>query len=434
MTISKTGIIPNFLIILILFSGCATNKAVKNTKEMNLPIETEAIFEEKVEDIELSKEDILEIEVETLLKTMSVEEKIGQLFILSVRNSFNGTRMLKADDYMKNVIDTYKPGGIIFFTINFANPVQTRDLIRDTQQMSNIPLFMAVDEEGGKVARLGNTERMSVTLLPPAAVIGRTGKTEYAVLASKVISTELKAFGFNMNMAPVADVYTNSRNPVIGNRTFSSDPHIAGKMVAAVTKAMEEENIISVLKHFPGHGDTSADTHKGDVILLHDKERLDSIEFIPFKMGIEAGADAVMTAHIKVPEVTGSDLPATMSPVLINDILRNELGFKGLVITDAMDMGAVKKYWDADEAAVNALLAGVDIILMPANISDAINGIKTALEQNTISIERIEESVRRILRVKLKKGLFQEGINGSDDIMSILGSEDHKNIISSINQ
>jgi len=434
LTIGKIGIIPGFLIILILFSGCATEKAINNSKEMNLFIETEVELSKKPELIELSEEEKLDLEAEALINKMSIDEKIGQMFILSVRNSFNGTRMLYADDYMKHIIETYKPGGIIFFTINFANPTQTRNLLRDTQKLSGIPLFMAIDEEGGKVARLGNTDRMSVTKLPPAAVIGNTGNTEYARMASHVISKELKAYGFNMNMAPVADVNTNLQNPVIGNRTYSSDPYEAGMMVAAVTEAMAEDNMISVLKHFPGHGDSSADSHKGDVIVGHDKDRLENIEFVPFSMGIEVGADAVMTAHIKVPNVTENDMPATMSSVLLQDILRKELGFNGLIITDAMDMGAVKQNWPADEAAVNAILAGVDIILIPASVKDAIKGIKNALDEGILTMDRIDESVHRIIKVKVKRRLFSNESSGSDELMSIIGSEKHKEIIRQISQ
>ncbi|MBB6481287.1 glycoside hydrolase family 3 protein [Spirochaeta isovalerica] len=366
------------------------------------------------------------------MESLTIEEKIGQLFLISVRNSYSGNRMLFADDYMKNIIEQYKPGGIILFTINFADPVQTRDLIRGTQELSSIPLFIAVDEEGGKVARLGNTDRMSVTKIPQAAVIGRTGNREYARLSSQVISRELKAFGFNMNMAPVADVNTNARNPVIGDRTYSSDPLQAGRMVAEVVRTMADENIISVLKHFPGHGDTSSDSHKGDVTILHDLQRLEKVEFVPFRMGIEAGADAVMTAHIKMPLVTGNDLPATMSPLILQGILRNEMGFKGIIITDAMDMGAVKNYWSADEAAVNAIKAGADIILMPASLSDAVQGIRKALEDGVLTEERINESVRRILRVKVKRGILDQKSIGSDQIMDIIGSTEHARIIDSI--
>ncbi|MBI9099836.1 MAG: hypothetical protein JEY91_15255, partial [Spirochaetaceae bacterium] len=212
------------------------------------------------------------------------------------------------------------------------------------------------------------------------------------------------------------------------------NPQKAGEMVAAVTEAMRESQMISVLKHFPGHGDTSADSHKGDVILNLNRERLFHVEFIPFIMGIEAGVDAIMTAHIKVPLVTGSDMPATMSPVFLKDILRGELKFKGLIITDAMDMGAVKNFWTPDEAAVKALVAGVDIILMPASIGDAINGIRSALDQGRLSIDRIDQSVRRILKVKLRRGLYKDEIPGAEDIMSILGSDEHNKMIREITQ
>lgn len=432
MTIGKTGIIPIFFTILMLISACATENPINPSKKTNLPIETDIKLSETYIKTELSKEDKVKLEIESIIEEMSLDEKIGQLFIISVRNSYNGTRMLRADDFMKEILKKYKPGGLILFTVNFADPLQTRDLIRDTQALSRIPLFIAVDEEGGSVARLGNSQRMSVTKLPPAAIIGRTGNTEYARIASRVISAELKAFGFNMNMAPVADVNTNSRNPIIGNRTYSSNPYEAGAMVAAVTETMAEENMISVLKHFPGHGDTSEDTHMGDVVLNHNRERLEKIEFVPFRMGIEAGADAVMTAHIQVPSVTGSDMPATMSPILIQDILRKELGFEGIIITDAMDMGAIKKYWSPGEAAVNALKAGIDIILIPASISDAVHGIKSALNSGEISIERIDQSLFRILKVKLQHGLFQKGIGDSENIMSQIGSQEHRELINQI--
>ncbi len=432
MTIGKTGFIPIFFIILILISACATDKDVISYKNTNLPIETDTRSIENDKKPELSTDEILDLRIESIINDMSLDEKIGQLFIISVRNSYNGSRMLHADNYMKEIIEKYKPGGLILFSVNFSDPIQTRDLIRDTQALSRIPMFMAVDEEGGIVARLGNSERMSVTKLPPAAVIGRTGNTEYARIAARVISEELKAFGFNMNMAPVADVNTNSKNPIIGNRTYSSTPYEAGVMVAAVTETMAEENMISVLKHFPGHGDSSTDTHKGDVILNHNIERLEKIEFIPFRMGIEAGADVVMTAHIKVPAVTGSDMPATMSPVLLQDILRKNLGFEGIIITDAMDMGAIKQYWSADEAAVNALKAGIDIILIPASIYDAVRGIKSALNSGELSMERIDQSLRRILKVKLKHGLFLEGISGAENILSKIGSKEHRDLIDQI--
>lgn len=428
----RTGIITGFILIVILFAGCATNNAVKKETKPNLPIETTAIQKSNPEEKGPSEEEILEKRVNSILTSLSLEEKIGQLFLISVRNSYNGTRMLHADTYMENIIKNFHPGGIILFSINFDNPIQTRDLIRDTQAMSSIPLFVAVDEEGGRVARLGNSERMSVTKLPPAAIIGKTGKTEYARIATEVISRELKAYGFNMNMAPVADVNTNPANPVIGDRTYSEQAEIAGKMVAEVVETMADEQIISVLKHFPGHGDTSSDSHEGDVILLNDLKRLESIEFVPFRMGINAGADAVMTAHIEIPLVTGNDLPATMSPYFLKDILRKEMGFEGIIITDAMDMGAIKQHWTAGEAAVNALLAGVDVILMPASINDAEQGIKEALAQGIISEERIDQSVRRILRTKIKRGIMDGNTQGSDNLMEIIGSKEHKEMINSL--
>ncbi len=434
MTIGKTKTIPNLLLILILFASCATEKNFdSNNKNIIL---TDLKNENKLitENFPIDNTGFIETQIDSIMMNMTLDEKIGQLFILSIRENLYGDPLLYADEKLRSIISRYNPGGIILFAINFANPVQTRDLIRNSQKMSKIPLFVAVDEEGGKVARLGNTGRMSVTLLPPAAKIGETGNPENAANAAKVISIELKALGFNMNMAPVADVNTNPLNPIIGNRTYSSDPVLAGKMVAAATKSMLSEKIIPVLKHFPGHGDTSRDTHMEGVVINHSKERLDSIEFVPFRMGIKAGANAIMTAHIKVPYVTGSNFPATMSSILLEDILREELGFEGIIITDAMNMGAVNKYWKSDEAAINAIKAGVDIILMPENVNLAVSGIKKALKNNSLSIKRIDESVRRILRVKFEQNLFSKKNQDNTDLYEILNSEEHKLIISSIFQ
>ncbi len=457
---SKTGIITISIILLFPFFSCVTAlDPVNGIDSPDIPIETAEIFpsieipvekeplkeevikEETTEEtvltvteIEQTKTDIMEQEIRLLLQKMTIDEKIGQLFILSVRNTYYGKRMLYADKYLSDIIDKYKPGGFILFAINFETPEQTRALIRDMQALSDIPLFIAVDEEGGRVARLGNTGKMSVTLLPPAAVIGKTGDTENAEKAAGIIAVELKALGFNMNMAPIADVNTNPANTVIGDRTYSDDPVEAGVMAAAAAQSMQAENIIAVLKHFPGHGDTNADTHSGAVVLNHSKEHLDEVEFVPFKTGIDAGADAVMTAHIKLPQITDTDLPATMSPVILTDILRGELGFGGIIITDSMDMGAVKNYWQADEAAVNAMKAGIDIILMPEDIQLAVSGIKKAVESGVLSIRRINESVSRILKLKYKRNILHGGIPGADNLDEILGNEEHQEIINTILQ
>ena len=351
--------------------------------------------------------DSVESAVQMLLAKMSLEEKIYQLFIVTpeqLRGS--GGAVTQIDQILQSALQQRPVGGVICFEENIRNREQTTGLLAGLQAASRLGLFIAVDEEGGRVARLGKNSAMGTTAFPPMIEIGDSGNTENARNVGRTIGKEIKPFGFNLDLAPVADVFSNPNNPSVGNRCFSRDPLVAAEMVAACVAGFKESGMLCTLKHFPGHGDTEADSHYGSAFSSKTQEQLQACEFLPFKAGIDAGADAVMIAHVSLPNVTGNDLPATLSYEIITGILRGQLGFDGLVITDAMEMGAITKYFSSGEAAVKAIQAGVDILLMPKDLEAAVSGILAAVKNGGISEKRLDESVCRILHVKLEQGII----------------------------
>ncbi|MCX7749026.1 MAG: glycoside hydrolase family 3 protein [Clostridia bacterium] len=368
--------------------------------------------------------------INKLISKMSLEEKVGQVFMISLRYIRNGKAVKVVKDDVREIIQKYHLGGIILFAENISEIPQTKKLIADMQDTSKYPLFISIDEESGATSRLNNKLLLHSTNLPKNSVLGSTQDPLLAKKIAKLIAREISSLGFNMDLAPVADVNTNPKNPVIGERSFGADPQLVSKMVLAQMEGMEEENIIPVLKHFPGHGDTAFDSHTGAVSIEHDRDRMDKVELYPFKKGVEAGADAVMTAHIKVPKVTKDDLPATLSKKLLTDILRKEMKFDGLILTDAMEMGAIRNYWEADEAAIMAFEAGADVILCPAS-KDAFDGFLEAIETGRISKERLDESVKRILLAKFKYGILERKTS-TLDAEKILGCKEHTDIVKEV--
>ena len=345
-----------------------------------------------------------EKEVRKLMENMSDEEKVGQLFILAVRHTAYGKPALVMDSYLSSFMERYKPGGIILFSVNYASPRQTSELIDSLQQQSLIPLFICTDEEGGKVSRLGKMEDMEVYSLPPARTIGDMDSPAICEDAAYLLGLDLRELGFNVNMAPVADVSRDSAGGrVIGSRSFSSDPATAGIMTAAAVRGFNRAGIASVIKHFPGHGNVTGDSHNGFVRSLSTLEEFRSIDFEPFRRGIEAKVPFLMMGHIAAPALTGNDLPASLSPALQQEIVRKELGFEGLIISDAMDMGAISRSYSSGEAAVRALNAGTDIILMPENPLEARDAVLKALDEGRISRSRLDASVERILKLKMER-------------------------------
>lgn len=391
----KNKIIYVLFVILLFSCRTTTNNDLDNTegdpKEPETPVVYVPTDDEKIRDI---------------INNMTLEEKIGQLFIFEIRNNLDGSPRVKVDDNLVTFLKKYKPGGIILFSQNVESNRQVEQLVQDLQDTATIPMFIGVDEEGGIVSRLGKEPNVDVTHLPSALRIGNKNNSELAYNSGLVLGRELRALGINMDMAPVADVNTNPNNPVIGSRTYSSDPHVVGEMITRAIEGFHEYNIASIIKHFPGHGDTSLDTHFGTVVSPHNRDRLDRIEFVPFKYGIEADVDAIMTAHMVMSGISSSQLPATLNHDIITGILREELGYDGIIITDALDMGAISQYYPSDKTAILSVKAGIDILLIPNNQPKAYKALFNAVKDGEITEERIDESLYRILYIKNKRGIL----------------------------
>lgn len=340
--------------------------------------------------------------LELLLADMTLEEKVGQLFLVAPEQLLPKVGPITAvSGALGEAMAQYPIGGIILFGDNILSPAQLEAFNQELRLSCDIAPFLAVDEEGGIVARLANSAAFDLPRYPNAAAIGTEAD---ALEMGGTIGAYLRQYEFNLDFAPVADVNTNPYNPVIGSRAFSSDPEVAARMAAAFTAGLNEHGIIGCYKHFPGHGDTAQDSHSGLAVTYKTRQEMEGCEWLPFR---EAGsADFVMVGHIAAPEITGDRLPATLSHVLVTEILKGDLGFTGLVITDAMNMGAITKDYSAGEAAVAALAAGCDIILMPKNLPEAFDAVIAALESGTLTTQWLDATVRRILEFKHLHGIL----------------------------
>lgn len=383
------------LSVILIFTGCNDNS--EKIPEVSIDEGNDLVIiqsqEETINDIIFEK-----------IESMTLEEKTGQLFMCAFRKDNQGIPITKINENIISVLDKYKIGGVIFFAENIDTEEQTKKFIEDLQNKSTIPLLVGVDEEGGRVSRLKASGKIKMDLIPPALEIGTSGDLQKAYDYNLTISNKLKELGFNIDFAPVADINTNPENTVIGDRAYGTEPEQTGNMVAQAVKGLIDGGVKPVLKHFPGHGDTLSDTHKEETYVNHDIERLETTELIPFKKGIEAGAEFVMISHIKMPNITNDNLPASFSKDIINGILRQKLEFDGIVITDALDMGAITNYYTPEEIAVKAVDAGVDILLMPENLEASYNAVINAVKNGDILEERLNESVKRILISKYSIG------------------------------
>ncbi|HEX9930606.1 MAG TPA: glycoside hydrolase family 3 N-terminal domain-containing protein, partial [Pyrinomonadaceae bacterium] len=275
-------------------------------------------------------------------------------------------------------------------------------LTNELQRMSKHPLLFAADYERGLRMQLRTGTPFTTNM-----GVGATGDVQAAYRQGKIIAEEMRAIGVNWLFAPVADINNNPDNPVINIRSFGASPERVGEFVSALAKGVRDGGALATLKHFPGHGDTATDSHIGLSIVPVDKQRIEAVELVPFKMGIGSGVDAVMTAHLAMPKVTGDEVPGTLNPKITTDILRKELGFNGIVTTDAMEMGAIKKTYSDEKSVVMAVKAGADIVLLPSDARKTIDSIEAAVKSGELTEERINESVRRLLSAKYRLGLTQ---------------------------
>ncbi|MGI5486129.1 beta-N-acetylhexosaminidase [Microtetraspora malaysiensis] len=348
-------------------------------------------------------------EVAATLARMSVEEKVGQLFMPVVYGSHadaahqeNSARFGAGSPVQ--VVKKYHPGGVIMFPWagNVSDARQLAALTTGLRAASRVPLMIGVDQENGTVSPLSAI----VTKLPGAMAIGATGDPANARAAARLTGTELRALGITMDFAPVADVNINPRNPVIGPRAYGSDPGKVATMVGAAVDGFHAAGIASTAKHFPGHGDTSTDSHTGLPVISHTKAQWRKLDAPPFREAIAHGVDAIMSAHVVMPKLDPSGDPATLSRTILTGLLRDELGFNGVISTDALNMAGVReKYGDA-EVAVRAVLAGADVLLMPPDMPKAYGAVLAAVKSGRISAARLDASVTRILRLKAKRGMF----------------------------
>ena len=340
------------------------------------------------------------------LAEMTLKEKVGQLFnvrpeVLSPESSGYVTKGTQA---MTDFFKEYPVGGITLFAGNITNPTQIKNFTSFLHDLGNYPL-LCVDEEGGRVARIARNTQFSVPVYSSMEAVGKTGDPKNAYSAGEAIGTYLMNYGFDMDLAPVCDVNTNPNNVVIGDRAFGSDPALVADMTSEFLKGLKHAKVEGCLKHFPGHGDTSTDSHYGYAESKKTWEELAACEMLPFQKCIQADAKMVMTAHISLPNVTGGETPSTLSPLILQEKLRGYLGYKGIIITDSMAMGAITKEYSAGDAAVLAIEAGVDIVLDPEDFKVAFKAVMDAVESGRISMSIIDERVARVLA--LKKSILQ---------------------------
>ena len=386
----------------------------------------------------------------SMLRHMTVEEKVGQLFVVEVfgQDANNVTDAQAASNEAKygpgvrtpaDIVNKYKPGGVIYFDPrrgggvggigpdNVQNPRQIATLSNGlqtaaTSQRMGIPLLISTDQEGGAVVyRLV----APATAMPGNMALGAGRSADDARRSAEVIGTELASVGINQNYGPVADVNINPANPVIGVRSVGEDAGLAAELVAAQVDGYHAAAIASTAKHFPGHGDTAVDSHFGLPEITHSRAQLEAIDLPPFKAAIERGIESIMTAHIVVRSVDPSGAPATMSEPIMTGLLREELGFDGLIVTDALGMGGATSTYPPDVAPVQALKAGVDQLLLPPNMDVAYNAVLNAVRSGEISGERLDESVYRILRLKFRHSLFDNPYVDVDRAVGVVGAPDH---------
>lgn len=391
-----------------LFSAYVPIKSLeRETEKISLENKNEGnvSVSDKKKDESVSDDEIEEA-AEKILSEMTLDEKIYQMMFVTPESITGMGTCIVALETTKNAIRQMPVGGIIYFTKNVQTAQQLTDMISDTQSYSKIPLFIGVDEEGGTVSRLGDIAELGMTEIGDMADIGKSEDTGSAYEAGKTIAKEIKEFGFNVDFAPVADVLTNAENTVVKKRSFGSEADLVSKMALSFMYGLQDNNVSACLKHFPGHGGTAGDTHEGYSENAGTKEEILKNETEAFRSGIENGCDFVMTGHISAPYLTGSGVPCSLSEKVIKDILKDEFGFEGVVITDALNMGAIRNNYSVANSAVMAIKAGNDMLLMPENVSEAHSAIKANVGSG-ISEEQIDDSVKRILKVKIKRGLIE---------------------------
>ena len=394
------------LIIVVGLGAFGVHSLMDRFGDKNPPVtaggtEEQAQTEEETESAKAASQ-----KLDRLMEEMTLHDKICQLFIVTPEELTDAEgAVTAAGDVTKARLKEYPVGGVIYFSQNLVSREQTQSMINRIQSFAKddigIPLFISVDEEGGQIARVA--DNLGTTKLQPMYTYRNDG-AEKAKSNAKTIASDIAELGFNLDFAPVADTWSNEANTVIGQRAYSDDYSQAADLVSAAVKGFHIGKVACTLKHFPGHGDTAEDSHEGAAYVNKTLEQLKSEDFIPFMAGIKAGADMIMIGHITVPSIEA--VPATFSSVVIQDILRGDLRFKGVIITDALNMGAVANSYSQADAALRAFQAGNDILLCTGDLEGAVQEMENAVSTGVLTEERVDESVRRILQLKIDRGIL----------------------------
>ncbi len=397
------------LVIMLLVAGVVfvVGKFVLTDKA---PEETEQTQTEQIpvtEDVEAPVVPVVDeatTQAAEFIAGMTLEDKIAQMFVITPDALTGYAGVTAAGDTTKDWYQKRPVGGMIYSSGNLKDREQTATMLTNMQtiaaERTGLPIFLCVDEEGGSVARIAGNSAFEVTDVGTMGDIGATGDSQNAYNAGNVIGSYLKELGFNVDFAPVADVLADGTDSVIGDRSFGTDSRLVAEMVTSELKGLSDAGVYGTVKHFPGHGTVSGDSHEGAVTTERTLEELMAAELVPFQQAIDADVCFVMAGHIAAPNVTGDNTPASLSRVMLTDVLRTQMGYNGIVITDAMNMDAITDNYEAGEAAVMAVQAGADMILMPEDYEAAYNGLLEAVNNGTISEERINESLIRIVKVK----------------------------------
>jgi beta-N-acetylhexosaminidase len=373
----------------------------------------------------------------SLISRMTLPEKVGQLFVMRVYgHSATAPDQADIDANLSEIgvrtaaelIAKYRVGGIIYFTWahNTRDPHQIADLSNGIQKASlgqprGLPVLVTTDQEHGIVCRIGKP----ATLFPGAMAIGAGGSRTDARTLGRISGAELRAMGVNQDYSPDADVNVNPANPIIGVRSFGADPDAVAAMVAAEVKGYQGSRVAATAKHFPGHGDTAVDSHFGFPVITHSREVWEALDAVPFRAAVRAGIDSIMTAHIMVPALDGSGDPATLSHPIVTGILRGELGYDGVVVTDSLGMAGVRQKYGDDRVPVLALKAGVDQLLNPPSLDVAWNAVLKAVRGGELTEARLDESILRVLRLKARLGLFEEAYVSRAGVSRTVGTAAH---------
>jgi beta-N-acetylhexosaminidase len=403
-----------------------------------------------------AEENTIPTDVKQIVADMSLEEKVGQMLMPDFRNwqkqgESKATGFTVMNDEVGSIIKKYHLGGVILFAENVVGTEQTTRLVNGLQNASEkIPLFITIDQEGGIVTRL-----QSGTNLPGNMALGASRNGQYAYLSGTVIGKELSSLGINVNFAPDMDVNNNPANPVIGVRSFSNNPELVSQLGTKLIKGLQDQNIATTAKHFPGHGDTAVDSHYGLPLVNKSQEELRKVELYPFQKAIDSDVDMIMSAHVQFPAFDNTTytskkdgqqvlVPATLSKKILTGLLREDMGFNGVIVTDALNMQAIAENFGQAEAVIMTINAGTDIALMPAPVTslDTVKNLDTvykaviqAVHENRIPMSRINESVERILTLKIKRGIYKPGTPQTSDVdklvanaLQVVGSKEHQAI------